>query len=268
MKYQIGNLEKAEMKPEDVCYVYTDNKILIHFDSESKRLRLPTRTEIEIKNPQSSTIFKLESGWALEGETFEKQKLKGGFTFQSLRDVLGQLATPVAKEAAVGAQYVNWSSIHKFCGHCGEKLKLSTTEVAKTCSSCEKTFYPQLSPVVITLIRRGREVLLAKGQPPKKFFSCIAGFVEPGESLEECLRREVKEEVGLEVKNMKYFGSQPWPFPNNLMVGFTADWVAGEVQVDTNEITEARWFDRDQLPEELPPRSSISRQLIEAFRKG
>jgi NAD+ diphosphatase len=111
-----------------------------------------------------------------------------------------------------------------------------------TCPTCGKIKYSNPAPVVITLIRRGREVLLAKGMPPKKHFSCIAGFIESGETAEEAARREVLEEVGVTIKNIQYFGSQHWPHPNNLMLGFTAEWDGGEIKTDPSEITEARWF--------------------------
>lgn len=267
MKYSIEDYKKAEIKPEDVCYVFSNNKILI-FSPDSGVERLPTKSELHVKIDESDTVFKMSNGWALSGESFEDQRLPKSFQFKSLRDVLGTLALPIAKDASVGAQFINWSSANKFCGHCGKKLTITKNEIAKNCNSCERNIYPQLSPVIITLIKRGRQILLVKGVAPKKYYSCVAGFVEPGEALEESLRREVQEEVGIEVKNIKYFGSQPWPFPNNLMVGFTAEWIAGDIKVDGTEITDAQWFDRDQLPEDLPPRSSISRMMIEAFKKA
>jgi NAD+ diphosphatase len=267
MKYQIDAFQKVTIQPEDVCFIYHNGKILVHHD-ELGLDRLPSRSELQFKMDEQEAVFRLSEGWALNGENFQEQKLPKNFTFRSLRDVLVSLAIPIAKDASVGAQYVNWSALNKFCGHCGQKLSISKDEIAKVCGKCTRNIYPQLSPVIITLVRRGREILLAKAAS-RTYFSCVAGFVEPGESLEESIRREVKEEVGLEVKNIKYFGSQPWPFPNNLMVGFSADWVAGDIKVDGKEIADAKWFDRDNLPEEaLPPRSSISRQMIEAFKKG
>jgi NAD+ diphosphatase len=125
--------------------------------------------------------------------------------------------------------------------------------------------YPRISPAIITLVRRGDEALLANsGRFPVPMFSTLAGFCEVGESLEETLVREVREEVGLEVANVRYFGSQPWPFPNSLMIGFTADWAAGDIQVDGEEIKEARFFAADALPR-IPPRLSIAWSLINAW---
>lgn len=266
MKYQIDAFQKAAIQPEDVCFIYNDGKILVHQD-ELGSDRLPTRSELQFKMDDNEAVFRLGEGWALNGENIQEQKPTGSFTFRSLRDVLSSLAIPIARDASIGAQYVNWSAKNKFCGHCGQKLSISKDEIAKVCGKCSRNIYPQLSPVIITLVRRGGEILLAKAAD-RKYFSCVAGFVEPGESLEESIRREIKEEVSLEVKNIKYFGSQPWPFPNNLMVGFFAEWVAGDIHIDGKEITDAKWFDRNSLPEELPPRSSISRQMIEAFKKG
>jgi NAD+ diphosphatase len=122
-----------------------------------------------------------------------------------------------------------------------------------------------VAPAIIVLVRRGDEALLARsGRFPRPFFSTLAGFVEAGESLEETLAREVREEVGVEVTNIRYFGSQPWPFPHSLMVGFTADYAGGEIVVDGEEIAEARWFQVTDLPM-VPPRTSIARRLIDAW---
>ena len=121
---------------------------------------------------------------------------------------------------------------------------------------------------MITLVRRGDEVLLARGRNfPAAFYSVLAGFVEPGESLEEAIRREIWEEVGIEVTGLRYFGSQPWPYPNSLMIGFTARWAAGELRVDERELADAGWFTRETLPQ-IPPKLSIARQLIEWYLAG
>lgn len=168
----------------------------------------------------------------------------------------------------LGSQLVQWSISYQHCNFCGANLQHSPSEVAKICTDCQKLHYPQLQPVVIVLIFRktksGVEVLLARGLHPRQHYSCIAGFVEPGETLENSLRREVQEEVGVQVHNLKYFGSQPWPFPNQLMLAFTAEWLTGEIRIDPNELTDAQWFSHDNLPI-LPPTISIARQMIDAI---
>ncbi|XXF78647.1 NAD(+) diphosphatase [Myxococcaceae bacterium GXIMD 01537] len=158
-----------------------------------------------------------------------------------------------------------WDVSHRFCGKCGTPTQLAPGERARRCPDCHTPFYPRISPAVIVLITRGDTLLLARSsQFPEPFFSTLAGFVEPGESLEETVAREVKEEVGIDIYRLRYFGSQPWPFGRSLMVGFTAEHAGGDIRVDGTEIVEARWFSPDALPR-IPPRLSIARHLIDAF---
>jgi NAD+ diphosphatase len=158
-----------------------------------------------------------------------------------------------------------WDAHHRFCGRCGQPTELVPGERARRCPACRTPFYPRISPAVIVLVTRGDAMLLARAAGfPEPFFSTLAGFAEPGESLEDTLAREVHEEVGIEIRNVRYFGSQPWPFGRSLMIGFTAEHAGGEIRVDGQEILEAGWFTVDALPR-LPPRMSIARQLIEAF---
>jgi len=162
-------------------------------------------------------------------------------------------------------QVLNWRLTHRFCGACGAPLVRHAEERAMHCSACNLFFYPRINPVVIALVSRGDQILLAhKAGNAFPFWSIIAGFVEAGETLEAAVAREISEEVGLRVKNIRYAASQPWPFPNNLMLGFTADYAEGEIRPDGDEITEAGWFDRDHLPP-IPSRFSIARRLIDAF---
>ena len=158
-----------------------------------------------------------------------------------------------------------WDATHRFCGRDGQPTVLVPGERARRCPACRTPYYPRISPAVIVLITRGDSLLLARNAHfPGAFFSTLAGFVDVGESLEETVVREVKEEVGVDVKNLRYFGSQPWPFGRSLMLGFTAEYAGGDIQVDGQEIAEADWFTPDHLPQ-LPPRLSIARQLIDTF---
>ena len=172
-------------------------------------------------------------------------------------DLLGVVGRAIA--------IAEWDTLHRFCGRCGTPTTLVAGERARRCPACRTPFYPRISPAVIVLVRRGDAMLLARNaQFPRAFFSTLAGFVEVGESLEETVRREVREEVGVELKDLRYFGSQPWPFGRSLMVGFTAEYAGGDLRVDGTEITEAAWFTPDHLPM-LPPALSIARRLIDAF---
>jgi len=150
---------------------------------------------------------------------------------------------------------------------CGGRLEPSQFDNGKICPSCGAIFYPPVTPAIIVAVEREGKILLARNAnfPPDRY-SVIAGFVEPGESFEDAVRREVKEEVSVEVKNIRYFGSQPWPFPHTIMVGFTAQWASGEIKPDGKEILDARWFAPDELPD-IPSGISISRKLIDHFRR-
>ena len=160
-----------------------------------------------------------------------------------------------------------WRKTHRYCGNCGNRNSNKEDEQALICLHCRHVTYPRISPCVIVLITRGRELLLARSPHfPEKIYSTLAGFIEPGESLEQALHREVKEEVGVSITNLAYFGSQPWPFPDSLMIGFHANYLSGEIVIDQKEIEDAQWFDIDHLPE-LPSKLSIGRELIESYLK-
>jgi NAD+ diphosphatase len=172
--------------------------------------------------------------------------------------------------AGRAVQIVEWARTHRFCGRCGAETELADGERAMRCPRCSLLAFPRLSPAMITLVTRGepgpeQDVLLARGvQFQLPMYSCLAGFVEPGESLEGAVIREVEEEVGLVVRNPRYVGSQPWPFPNSLMVGFRADYESGEIDCDPSEIVDANWYRRDDLPM-IPPGISIARKMIDAW---
>jgi NAD+ diphosphatase len=166
--------------------------------------------------------------------------------------------------AGRATQLIDWQKNHRFCGHCGTPTIAKKTEFAMDCPACRLSVYPRISPAVMVLIERGNDLLLARSPHFKPgMFSALAGFVEPGETLEQCAVREVREEVGLEITNLRYFTSQSWPFPNSLMVAYFADYAGGEVTPCPNEIEDAGWFSRDDLPL-IPDPVSIARQLIDA----
>lgn len=191
--------------------------------------------------------------------------LPEGFAVGSLRVLLGSLPPDEASVVARAVQVASFVDTHRHCGRCAAGLEDVEGELARRCPGCALVSYPRLSPAVIVLVRRGDQALLARSARfPVPFFSTLAGFVEIGETLEATVAREIREEVGVDVDDVRYFGSQPWPFPHSLMVGFTARWKGGEPTPDGVEIAEARFFDADALPH-VPPPISIARRLIDAW---
>jgi NAD+ diphosphatase len=188
-----------------------------------------------------------------------------GMVFENLRSVFSLLPEDHLWLANRAIQIVEWDRDHQFCGRCRTPTENQDGERAKRCPSCGLAAFPRLSPAVIVLVERGDEILLARSPHfLPGVYSTLAGFVEPGETLEQTVAREIEEEVGVQVRDVRYFGSQPWPFPNSLMIGFRARWAGGELTPDPAEIEDAGWFRADALPR-LPSRISIARALIEAF---
>ncbi|MEO0541515.1 MAG: NAD(+) diphosphatase [Cyanobacteria bacterium P01_A01_bin.105] len=191
--------------------------------------------------------------------------LPPGLELVPLRELHGQLEEPLFALAGLAVQLVDWDRTHQYCGSCATPMEQSRHERVKRCPRCGLRQYPRLSPAVIMLVSRGPEILLARAPRFRPgMYSVLAGFVEPGESLEETVAREVREEVGIEIQDIRYFGSQPWPFPNSLMVGFTARYASGNIVIDPTEIETADWFTKDSLPPG-PGKLSIARKLIDWF---
>ena len=160
---------------------------------------------------------------------------------------------------------VTWNQNHQFCGRCGTPTVNDRQELAKRCPKCDLKNYPRISPAIIVAVVKDDRLLLARAHRfPTEMYSVLAGFVEPGETLEECVIREVKEETGIDVKDITYFGSQPWPFPDSLMIAFTTRYAGGNIRIEQNEIAHADWFSAHNLPK-IPGKLSIARQLIDWF---
>ena len=188
-----------------------------------------------------------------------------GFVFKGLRSLFGRLDDETLAIAGRAFQIADWARNHRFCGACGKPMTKTEGERAMKCA-CGHVAYPRIAPAMMALVKKGPAILLARNiaVPSGGRMSALAGFLEPGESVEEAVHREVHEEVGLFVKDLRYFGSQSWPFPGSLMVAFTAEYAGGEIRVDPAEIAEARWFGPGDTLPELPPPQSISRALIQA----
>lgn len=179
-----------------------------------------------------------------------------------LRQSYYKLPLELYLKAGKCAELIYWDENTKYCGVCGGMMKFHT-DISKRCEYCGKEVWPQLATAIIVLIHRGDEVLLARGRNFRSdFYGLIAGFVETGETLEEAVHREVMEETGIKVKNLRYFGSQPWPYPSGLMVGFNADYDGGEIHLQLEELKKAGWFNRNNLPK-IPEKLSIARRLLD-----
>ncbi len=185
--------------------------------------------------------------------------------WRGLRDALPEMADDAGFLAGRALQILNWERNNRFCGRCGERMMPRQDERAMRCPACGFLQYPRLSPAVIVSVLRGDTLLLVHNNRfPSGRYSLLAGFVEAGETFEDCVSREIEEEVGIRVKNIRYLSSQPWPFPDSLMVGFTAEWAAGELQPDGVEIGDARWFTREAMPE-IPGPHTIAGKIIRSW---
>ena len=199
---------------------------------------------------------------------YDGESLPSEYQLIHLRSIASSLSRDILGILGRAIQLVRFDLTTSYCGTCGVPNQMKNDELAKICPSCGLLTFPRLSPAVIVRITDGDKILLARSPHfPPGMYSVLAGFIEPGESLEVGIHREVFEEVGVKITDLRYFGSQPWPFPDSLMIGFTARHLAGDIRCDDIEIEDAGWYSRDQMPE-LPGPLSISRALIDDFVQG
>lgn len=257
---------------DDALYfVFRYNKLLVK-TSESG-ISIPQFIDIEglPLNMESRQYLGELEGYqccCIEAEIKAEQDISGhyGMEFRELRSLLGLFDDVIFSIAGRAFHILNWSNLNRYCGKCGSKTKQKEDERARLCPECGTVFYPRISPAIIVAVTKGDELLLAHNKNFRNnWYSVIAGFVEPGETFEDCVRREVLEEVGIKVNNINYFGSQPWPFPDSLMVGFTAEYDSGEITPDGVEIGDAGWYKRNSLPD-TPTSFSIAGRLINWFK--
>jgi NAD+ diphosphatase len=249
----------ASTDPEGLWYIVgSDASLLVDHDG------MPPRGEPSlVETTEPLILMGLLDGvptWAVGAD--QSSVVPDGYGWQPLRQLGAQLDTPSWMLAGRAVQLVEWARTSRYCGRCGTPTRLSARERSAQCPHCGLHAYPRLAPAIIVTVERGNEILLGQGRGFRGTYSALAGFAEPGETLEEAVRREVREEVGVELGLVHYFGSQPWPFPHSLMIGFVATWSSGEIQVDGEEIVDARWFKADALPA-IPPPLSIARRLID-----
>jgi NAD+ diphosphatase len=269
LNFEPAALPPAEATAERLMIVYRDRDLLVCLSGES--VTLPTigeSDELGLSLDQEHYLGRLDGIDCFATHVPQAVEAPEGHEFAGLRALWTRLPDDQFWLGGRGYQIVEWDRTHRHCGRCGTPTEDASRDRAKLCPSCGLTSFPRLSPAVIVCVTRGDEILLAQGTRfPGAFYSVLAGFVEPGESLEETVAREVKEEVGIEVDDIRYFGSQPWPFPHSLMIGFSAVHKSGDLVLEPEEIAAADWYTRDSLPE-LPPRLSIARTLIDAYLEG
>jgi NAD+ diphosphatase len=247
-------------------FVFRGSELLVRVEgSEARILRNEEWEALALPAGAPHAVGSLQGAGAWAVELPEGMEPPEGMAFHGLRRLWGLLDEEAWRLAGRAVQIVDWDRNHRFCGRCGAETEPKGGEWARVCPRCGLQHFPRLSPAVIVRIERGDEILLARSPHfPPGVYSTLAGFVEPGESLEQTVVREVEEEVGVRVTNVRYFGSQPWPFPNSLMIGFVAEYESGEIQPQPGEIEDAGWFTVETLPK-VPPKLSIARALIDEF---
>lgn len=250
----------------EILIAFQDGKALVRRDGD--RIALPEAPDLAGLLADAATVHRFRDPDGIACVAFDAPPdapTPADCEAVGLRGLHQVLPERLYRLAGRAAQLLAWKRSHRFCGACGGPTVESAIEPAMECGACGGRHYPRIAPAAIILIRRGNEALLARspGFPPG-VYSALAGFVEPGESLEEAAIREVREEVGVEIAGLRYFGSQPWPFPHSLMVGFVADYAGGTIRPQPGEIEDARWFAADAMPL-APPPLSIARALIEDF---
>ena len=249
---------QGEPTSEHWSLAFVDGKLLLPEDENTLLHPLPERGW----QPCAEVRHYLGRLEGLDCWALRLAQVPEGWRAAPLRAAMMGLTQPLAGLAGRAAQVLDWDRTHRFCGSCGTPTEHQEGERARRCPACGHTAYPRISPAMMALVWRPGQVLLARAPHfVNNMYSALAGFVEAGESIEDCIRREVAEEVGVQVGALRYYGSQSWPFPNSLMIAFTAEWTGGEIVPQPGEIADAQWFDIDALPN-IPPRFSISGHLI------
>lgn len=227
-------------------------------------LRLPYVFEVTLSHSGATFRFDNYRAASAYNENIDDKE----YVFTGIREAWGMLPKEDYSAVAKGAELVNWSRNEKYCSQCATMLQRATP-ISKKCPKCGREYFPQLSPAIVVLVKKGDEALLvhARNFRRPEVMALVAGFVETGESLEQCVAREIKEETDLEVTNIRYVGSQSWPFPHQLMLGFTANYDSGELKFADGELSAGGFFSRDNVPE-LPTPPSLSREIIDRWLIG
>jgi NAD+ diphosphatase len=254
---------RLDLSADALCFVWRDDKILARAGDPPGLPLLSDVLRLSIDGARHY-LGRLDGVDCLAIRAAPDAEVDEGWEWRGLRSLFLQVPDPWLALAGRASQIVEWDRSHQFCGRCGGPTRDKAEERAKQCPACGHVVYPRVSPAMMALVTRGQELLLARSKRfPHAVYSALAGFVEAGESIEDCIHREVREEVGIEVQDLRYVASQSWPFPHSLMIAYTAEYASGEVRPCDDEIVDARWFTLDALPQ-LPNPVSIARSLIDS----
>jgi NAD+ diphosphatase len=255
-------------RADAIGFAFRRSEVLVFRTEDDAGFGVPTRSQLEELDFDlrlETYVGELDDADLIAWELDPEVDAPEGWTFEGVRALYGLVDEQLFTLAGRAVQLIEWRRNHQFCGRCGAPTELLEEERATRCTNCGLVNYPRISPAVIMLVEKDGQCLLARGHNfQTAFYSCLAGFVEPGETLEDAVHREVREETGIEITDVTYFGSQPWPFPNSLMIGFTAKYAGGIIELEDAEIADARWFSPDDMPL-LPGKISIARRLIDDF---
>lgn len=251
------------MDPADAMFVFCDGQLLVKAGG-LEPAGADALAELKKTREVLDDFAVRPQGYRAAGVAGAAENPAAGFEWARVRALIAA-ESPHAAAACRALGLLNWRATHRFCGACGRPMEEHPTEVARTCAACGRADYPCISPAVIVRVEKDGKILLAQHvQRIPDLWTCLAGYVEVGESLEDCVRREVREEVSIEVDDVRYAGSQHWPYPNQLMLAFKARWTSGELRPQPEEILAARWFDPADLPK-IPPKGSMAYRLIQGI---
>lgn len=248
-------------------FIFHDDQLLLAEQGQTPLELLPyikDPTELSISTTHHNYLGEYQGKHCFTCRLTEPASTSG-YQLVHLRQTYPMLIDPLFHVAGIAKQVLTWDYTHQYCGVCANPMQSAEKERTKYCATCHHFCYPRISPCVIVLIHDSEQVLLAYSPRfKKKMYSLIAGYIEPGETAEQAIHREVKEEVGIDVKNIRYYGSQPWPFPHSLMFGYFAEYAGGEIIIDHDEIADAQWFNINQLPT-IPAEGSIAYKILKQF---
>ena len=265
-RFILADVERTASVAASHWFIFQGTSLLVAKDDEAIRVPLiPDTASLGITTQRAHYLGTAGGNPCKAVEVSSDVTAPNGWSFEAIRSLFGLIGDGFFSVAARALEVLEWDRTHRYCGTCGTATTLKDGERARECPACGQLSYPRISPAVIMAVIRDDKILLARARRfPPGLYSVLAGFVEPGETLEECVAREVREETGIEVKNLRYFGSQPWPFPHSLMIAFTAEYAGGEIRIDESELADAGWYAADALPT-IPDPITVARRLIDWF---